>query len=245
MLSTSFNSKFYHQAYRDSKRWHFLSLKCCGLIISLALLSSRLAAPPRSSGPALPTHGPHPCSHSCEVCGQQAWGSSLGTNLTSAETFSWQDTLILIGVGQVSAGRTIKAQPLRGIDSLTQPKESFSEGSDHRLDSCGCTHLAPLSPLVPRRNMTQRHPQPAFLSQPSPTTAGFGSFPWKMSAKALEPPQWFTENSTSTWAFQLQPTPRVKGRKRENHKWIVRWETDVGRIHWQGILQLDPLSSWD
>ena len=31
----------------------------------------------------------------------------------------------------------------------------------------------------------------------------------------------------------------------ENHKWIVRWETDVRSLHRPGILYLDPLSSWD
>ena len=144
MLSTSFNSKFYHQAYRDSKTWNFLSRKCCGVTASSALLCSSLDATPKSSGRALPA--PCSCSRSCEGCGRQVWGSSLGTNLTSAETLSWRDTLVLIGMGQVSAGRTIKAQQPRGIDSLTQPKESFSEGSDHDLDSRGRTHFAPCLP---------------------------------------------------------------------------------------------------
>lgn len=90
-----------------------------------------------------------------------------------------------------------------------------------------CLHplIAPTSSFSLRAQKcfwTQRCLKPVFADQPSPASAGLGSSQWKMSLKALEPSWWFTENLTSTWAFWLQPTPGVNGRKREkilNGEW--------------------------
>lgn len=49
-----------------------------------------------------------------------------GTDLASAETFSWRDTRVLSRMGQAGVGRVVEAQPPRDFDF----SESYKEGSE-------------------------------------------------------------------------------------------------------------------
>lgn len=194
---------------------------------------------------------PCPWSRPCEVCGQKVRSRSLGTHLASAETFSWRDPF-LAGMGQRGKG---------GLSRLSHWQD---------LTLWLCLRRAATKGLTIPRAHTQTHPTLTLLSwlyrlETWPRgilSQTFFTGPHQpLLDLALSNEKWAQSPGVS-WviyrevyfhmAFQLQPTPRVRGREREHRKWIGGWETDVWSLQWQGILQLNPLfmrlegfSPWD